>query len=238
MIEKDGFEVLENMLDPTSLKDLNDVCETLLPFVGSSKSRGWMNHEDVMSSDSIIDWEYYWSKTPEDNSFINDSMIPVLRFLGNRYFGHSDWDWQMTNRYIMSNYRHDHISTPHLDAPYLWPQMQNVQMAKSLPAGILSVTFMVPLTDFTVENGATGFIPGSHKYVFDTSNWSEFKPHLRTFFDDNYVQPEISLGSISCFYGNCMHSVMPNKTDVVRRGIIFRGIRNDALEEMERLGLG
>ena len=44
--------------------------------------------------------------------------------------------------------------------------------------------------------------------------------------------------SFACFYGNCLHSVMPNYTDEIRRGIIYRAIRQDALDEMERLGLG
>ena len=35
-----------------------------------------------------------------------------------------------------------------------------------------------------------------------------------------------------------MHSIMANTTDTVRRGIIYRGISQDALDEMERIGLG
>jgi hypothetical protein len=31
---------------------------------------------------------------------------------------------------------------------------------------------------------------------------------------------------------------MSNTTDTVRRGIIYRGIRQDALDEMNKLGLG
>jgi ectoine hydroxylase-related dioxygenase (phytanoyl-CoA dioxygenase family) len=97
---------------------------------------------------------------------------------------------------------------------------------------------MIPLISFTPENGSTGFVPGTHKYIYDTANWNEAKPHTRTFFNDNFVQPSVPLGGLSCFYGNCMHSVMPNKTDDIRRAIIFRAIRQDALNEMERLGLG
>ena len=116
--------------------------------------------------------------------------------------------------------------------------MPDVQMAKYLAKGLLSVTFMIPLIEFTIENGATGFIPGSHNYIHDTTDWDQVASHRQTFFNDNCVQPPVPLGSFSCFYGNCLHSVMPNKTNIVRRGIIFRAIRKDALNEMYRLELG
>ena len=91
-------------------------------------------------------------------------------------------------------------------------------MAKYLAKGPLSLTFMIPLIDFTVENGATSYVTNTHNYIWDTANWEENKPYMRTFFNDNFIQPEVPLGDFACFYGNVLHAIMPNNTDTESRG--------------------
>ncbi len=235
-LDRDGFAISDKVFSEDDITSLDKLASNLKPFIGMCKRRGWVDNKDVHLTD--IDWAYYWSETPHDNLFINDTIIPVLSNICDLLFEDHSWDWQLTNRYIISNYNHEYPVYPHLDAPYLWPQKLEVQMAKYLPKGPLSVTFMIPLIEFTPENGATGFVPGTHKYIYDTSDWNQVSEHRKTFFNDNFVQPSVPLGSFSCFYGNCMHSVMSNRTNSVRRGLIFRGIREDALKEMSKFGLG
>lgn len=237
-LHNDGLTICHEAFERDELLILNEVASKLPAFVGLPIDKPWMNSQAVEQHVGDIDWAYQWARTPDDNVFINDTILPTLTDVVNTVFDGSDWGWQDTNRYIMSNYKHDNDCSPHLDAPYLWPQAPGVQMRKYLPKGILSITFMIPLVDFTVENGATAYVPGTHKFVYDTSNWQELKPHLCTFFKDNYVQPAAPLGSFLCFYGSCLHSVMSNTTNEVRRGIIYRAIRQDALDEMNRMGLG
>ncbi len=235
-LERDGFVVSEKVFSEDELRSLNNLASTIVPYIGMCKRKGWINNNEAHLPD--IDWAYYWSETPDHNTYINETILPVLASICDDLLGVDNWGWQMTNRYIISNCQHDYPVYPHFDAPYLWPQKLDVQMAKYLEKGVLSLTFMIPLMEFVPENGATGFVPGTHNYIHDTIDWNESQLHRQTFFNDNCVQPEVPLGSFSCFYGNCLHSVMSNKTDVIRRGIIFRGIRNDALAEMSKFGLG
>lgn len=243
-LEQEGLVLMKDVFDRDDMISLNDVASELSPFVGNIKDKGWHNSEDVkkvaetQDTRTETEWLYHWARTPEDNSIINEKVLPVLTEITDTVFNGNDWNWQNTNKYIMSNYKHDLDVQPHLDAPYLWPQMLDCQMAQYLKPGVLSLTFMIPLVDFTPENGATAYVPGTHRYIWDTANWNEAKPHTSRFFRNNYIQPSVTVGSLACFYGNCMHSVMANKTDEVRRGIIYRAIRQDALDEMERLGLG
>lgn len=234
-LEQDGLFIYENAFDADQMKALNNL--PMEPFVGNVRDKGWHNHEDVRKLEGDVDWLYHWSKTPEDNDYINNTILPTLVNICDDFFD-GPWGWQDTNRYIMSNYKHDLDVQMHLDAPYLWPQRLSCQMAKMLPPGPLSLTFMIPLTDFTIENGATAYVPGTHKYIYDTAKWNEAKPVHNQFFADNYIQPEVSVGSFVSFHGGLMHSIMSNTTDTVRRGIIYRGIRQDALDEMNKLGLG
>ena len=239
-LKEDGLTIFKDMFNKEDMLALNDVASELPPFVGNVRNKGWHNWEDVQKLDPSeeTDWLYHWAVTPEDNSIINNVVLPVITDISNTVFEDHEWGWQTTNRYIMSNLKHDMGVQPHLDAPYLWPQKLDCQMAKYLEPGVLSLTFMIPLTDFTPENGATAYAPGTHKYIWDTANWNEAKPVHFQFFQDNYIQPSVEVGGFACFYGNCMHSVMANQTDEIRRGIIYRAIRQDALDEMKRIGLG
>ena len=236
--DRDGFVISDKVFNETALTMLDDMASELPPDIGHSKTRGWLDGPDILNIKEEIDWACHWSTTPTNEYYINEVILPTISEVCDELLGKNSWGWQLTNRYIISNYNNNYPYCPHIDAPYVWPQAPNIQMAKYLNKGTLSITFMIPLIEFTVENGATGFIPGSHKQFYDTSEWKERIEQRRAFFTDNFIQPHVPLGSFTCFHGNLMHSVMPNLSNVVRRGIIFRGIRNDALQEMDRLGLG
>ena len=240
-LDEDGVVIIDSVFDKTSLNSLNEIASSIPPFVGTCKTRGWLDNyavEKILNEGIEIDWAYNWSQIPKDNQFINEVLFPTLNKIADSLFEDKDWGWQTTNLYIVSNYPHDELVYPHFDAPYLWPQRLDVQMAKYLDKGVLSVTFMIPLIEFTIENGATAFVRGTHKYVHDTLDWEESKEHRQRFFLDNYIQPSVPLGSLSCFYGNCLHSIMQNKSKEIRRAVIIRAIRKDALDEMDRLDLG
>jgi ectoine hydroxylase-related dioxygenase (phytanoyl-CoA dioxygenase family) len=245
-LHNNGFQILYQMFDETALKDLNQVAATWQPTVGFSKTRGWLSEKDLIkefeNKDLLkdIDWKTHWANIPA-NLFIDDVIIPALSAIANQVFDGKNWSWQKTNRYVISNYPHEGGIYPHFDAPYLNASKPHIQMAKYLDKGILSITFMIPLITFTPLNGGTGIVPGTHKFIYDTTEMlppdGDKNRHVQ-FFKDNYIQPIVPLGSLFCFYGNCMHSVMPNESDTVRRGIILRAIREDALDEMRRLGVG
>lgn len=238
-LNDNGFAISEKVFDENSILSLNDIASKLPPSVGMLQNFDWINNDKVKD---IVnpDWAYYWSQIPEDNTYINNTIFPALENVCNKVFKTS-WGWQLTNRYIISNCKHECPVRIHLDAPYVWPQMPELRMDNYLEEGPLSITFMVPLIEFTTENGSTGYVPGTHKYKYNPKDMlrpnGEPSPYDR-FFEDNCVQETIELGRFICFYGNTMHSVMPNKSDVVRRSIILRAIRQDALGEMNKLGLG
>lgn len=234
-----GFAVSDKVFDRDKIISLNEVASRLPPFVGMLQNFKWMNPEKA--SQGELDWAYYWSQIPEDNYYINDTIFPALEKVCDQVFTKGYWGWQLTNRYIISNFKHNCPVRIHLDAPYVWPQKPECRMNEYLKEGPLSITFMVPLIDFTPENGSTGYVPGTHKYRYDPQDLlrpnTEASPYDR-FFEDNYIQRDVDCGRFMCFYGNTLHSVMPNKTNTVRRAIILRAIRQDALDEMNRMHLG
>jgi ectoine hydroxylase-related dioxygenase (phytanoyl-CoA dioxygenase family) len=79
------------------------------------------------------------------------------------------------------------------------------------PKPVLEVEAMFALTDFTIENGATQVVPGSHKWAPDRQAKS------------NEILPaEMPAGSALCYLGSMMHGGGANTTiDGWRRGMFF-----------------
>jgi len=65
--------------------------------------------------------------------------------------------------------------------------------------------------DFTVANGATRFVPGSHRWPADR--------HPRP--DDEVVHAEMPAGSVAFYLGSVWHGGGANTTDVPRLGVIL-----------------
>lgn len=130
---------------------------------------------------------------------------------------------QISNRILGSNCRLSSYSSntiykemggqnPHLDYPYyrpLWPQEDGVNFA--LPH-IMSLTFIVGLSDLTPENGSTAVVPGSQLRIDYPDDQEEF--------DKNCIQISAKSGDLCVIAGSIQHCSMPNKTDTPRCALL------------------
>ena len=76
------------------------------------------------------------------------------------------------------------------------------------PDPLLSIGFAV--TDFTVENGATRVVPGSHLW-----------PAERIAEKDEEAQAVMPKGPVILWMGRALHALAPNRTDEPRTGVFF-----------------
>ena len=84
----------------------------------------------------------------------------------------------------------------------------------------LTLAFMVALTDFTVENGATRYIPGSN-------HWPEGQRP-----DESQVeQAKMARGSVAAWLGSVYHGLAINHTETPRSGLIFSYGVNHLIQE-------
>ncbi|MBC2778948.1 phytanoyl-CoA dioxygenase family protein [Parasphingopyxis marina] len=82
------------------------------------------------------------------------------------------------------------------------------------------------LTDYTVENGTLGFVPGSHRYRRHPTQ-AEQPQFAGGALPDDTVAPLIAPpGSLAVFTGNTWHCTFPKKNDVLRAHIATSFARN------------
>jgi ectoine hydroxylase-related dioxygenase (phytanoyl-CoA dioxygenase family) len=102
---------------------------------------------------------------------------------------------------------------PHIDYPY-WDLYQR----ESFPIGInssfpLNAQATVLLDDFTVENGATAYWPGSQKAL-------NYPDHDEA-FHANAARQTGRAGDCVVFNGMVWHCAMPNHSDADRTGVLI-----------------
>jgi ectoine hydroxylase-related dioxygenase (phytanoyl-CoA dioxygenase family) len=89
---------------------------------------------------------------------------------------------------------------------------------------------MIALCDFTESNGATGYVPGTHKYIIDSNHVNNIGWEI--FFRDNYQQFIAPIGSIISWHPRLLHSTMPNKTGAVRRALLLHASEKGTIRKL------
>lgn len=89
--------------------------------------------------------------------------------------------------------------------------------------GYSAATAIWMLDEFTVENGATAFVPGSH--LLDKSP-KQVLTDLNSSHPDEIIV-EGQAGDVLVFNGHCWHAGRPNETNGHRRAILVHYLRAD-----------
>lgn len=126
--------------------------------------------------------------------------------------------------FLEKGYLHDYL-TEYFDGPYILNSFGGVKNLKDNLSYVgnihrdirtfsgelnLMINMLVMLDDFTVENGATFLMPGSHR--------CPQKPEESDFYS-NAVRAVGKKGSIVLFNSNLWHAAGINKTDLERRAL-------------------
>ena len=207
-----GFTVQRDAFDIDKINELNEFAETINPERGHTKDKkwiGWNQIKDIENPKTEIDWAYHWTEQVQ-HPIINE-MKNTLAQYADAAFGEHNWVWHVQDFIVlhpgMNFYR------PHIDTPYRFPEFRYNQE-------LLGLQFMVMMCDFNEHNGATGYVPGTHKYMFDPKSIQDDKS-WDTFYADNYQQYTANAGSFVAWHPRLLHSTMPNKSDNIRRALLL-----------------
>ena len=207
-----GFTVQRDAFDIDKINELNEFAETINPERGHTKDKkwiGWNQIKDIENPKTELDWAYYW--TEQVHHPIINEMKNTLAQYADAAFGEHNWVWHVQDFIVlhpgMNFYR------PHIDTPYRFPEFRYNQE-------LIGLQFMVMMCDFNEHNGATGYVPGTHKYMFDPKSIQDDKS-WDIFFADNYQQYTANAGSFVAWHPRLLHSTMPNKSNNIRRALLL-----------------
>lgn len=224
-IDEIGFTVQQDVFDREMISELNQFAETLGPERGHDKAMKWYgwNHVEAMEDPkNEVDWAYYW--TPNVSHPHIKTIKNEIAPLADAAFGMDNWVWHVQDFIVlhpgMNFYR------PHIDTPYRFPEFRYAE-------GLLGLQFMVMMCDFTPDNGATGYVPGTHKYIQNAISMRDQLDVWNPFFADNYKQYTAGAGSFVCWHPRLLHSTMPNKSNEIRRALLLHAAEKTTARRLD-----
>lgn len=223
----EGFTVHKGIFDKNDIAELNEYAATLGPERGHDKNQKWYGWNTVakMSAEDIaqVDWAYYW--TPHAYHPIIGKIKSSLEPCIDQVFGNDEWEWYVQDFIVL--HPGMNFVRPHVDTPYRFKEFKYDER-------LLGLQFMVMMCDFNEKNGATGYVPGTHKYFHEPLPMTK-EVSWEIFFRDNCKQYTAEAGSFVCWHPRLMHSTMPNKTDQVRRALLLHASHKDAAKRLPSL---
>ena len=152
-----------------------------------------------------------WNLLAKGEVFSDMAAHPVLMDILRKFLG---------TEFIMGSIAANRIlpggpgQEPHVDYPY-WdfhaPETHPVGLNGSFP---MNAQVSVLLDPFTVESGATGYVPGSQKELRYPKPEDNFYDHCEQMLGDP--------GDVALFYGVTWHCAMPNNADHDRNAVLIQ----------------
>jgi ectoine hydroxylase-related dioxygenase (phytanoyl-CoA dioxygenase family) len=200
LLERDGAVVIEDILSPSQLEKLN--AELDQHIEGLSPGLRHPSHEKVV--------EFYGHETirydglpGKSETFLEVMLLPQLIKTADYFLLPNCEDYLFNTGQLIQIGPGETDQFLHRDED-AWRELP-------VPKPSLEIEAMFALTDFTVENGATRVVPGSHKWPLDR----EARP-------DEITRAEMSAGSALLYLGSAIHGGGANTTaNESRRGMFL-----------------
>ena len=201
LLERDGAIVVEDLLSSNQLEKLN--AELDLHIEGLSPGLRHPSHERMI--------EFYGHKTircdglpGKSNDFLDVMLLPQVIETADYFLLPNCQDYLFNTGQLIQIGPGETDQFLHRDED-AWQELP-------APKPTLEIEAMFALSEFTLENGATRVVPGSHKWPLER----EAKP-------DEIARAEMSAGSALLYLGSALHGGGANTTATESRRGVFLG---------------
>ena len=200
LLERDGAVIVENILKPKQLANLNSQFNRIVSKVGA----GLRNP----TTEEMI--EFYGHSTiridglpAKSTTFLEVMLLPQLRETADHFLLPNCDDYIFNTGQLIQIGPGESSQELHRD--------ENAWAEVPSPKPQLEIEAMFALTDFTAANGATQVVPGSHKWRKNR----KAKP-------EEIARAEMKAGSALFYLGSAIHGGGANQTtDEQRRGMFL-----------------
>jgi len=218
-------------------QDYTSIKELLSPFA-VRQFKLWAMNPDNIHRGNAVNGEYYgkhrkgreynicWSKQPP-----REMWQPVVDNLS-RYidamFQGKEWGMHIvdtiTTRPGQSNVR------AHIDTPYRFEEY-----ARTTNDELFGVQIIIPLDNFTLENGATCILPGSYKNRYYYKDILENQEEYNELLTTQGFQFVSNPGDALIYNSRTLHSTMPNKSNQFRSALLMNALDVKIIEHIREI---
>lgn len=199
-----GYNVFSNIVDAELIESINKKTMLLVPHRGHAMDHKYYPADKINECKDLAVW---WSQELSAWSEVQEITKQLISVIGVMFDEPSSYIADI----ITNEPGNTHIK-PHIDSPYRFPKWWDEDE-------LLGVQCILPLCEFTKENGGTGVLPNSHntRWVVKDSYAGKYNEE----FLAGVEQPKMKQGDALIYHPRTLHSTMPNNTDIPRRALLI-----------------
>ena len=222
-----------NNLDYTSIKEL------LSPFAVRQFKLWAMNPDNIHRGNAVNgvyyakhrkgrEYNVWWSKVPPEEMW-----RPIVDILGRYidvFFQGREWDIHVVD--TITTRPNSQKIRAHIDTPYRFEDY-----AHTTNDEVLGVQCIIPLDPFTIENGATCILPGSHLSRYYYKDIEENQEEYNDLLTTEGFQFVSSPGDALIYNTRTLHSTMPNNSENFRSAILINALDVNLIKRIRELDM-
>ena len=120
----------------------------------------------------------------------------------------------------------------HIDTPYRFEDF-----ARSTNDELFGVQIIIPLDKFTIENGATCILPGSHASRYYYKDIEENQEEYNDLLTTQGFQFVSSPGDALIYNSRTLHSTMPNNSEDFRSALLINALDTSILKRIREVDM-
>jgi hypothetical protein len=213
------------------------VKELISPFTVKQFKMWAMNPENIHRGNAVngeyygkhrkgIEYNVWWTRVPPREMW--QPIVDNLSRYIDTFFQGKEWDIHVvdciTTRPASSKIR------AHIDTPYRFEEYARISNDE-----VFGIQCIIPLDKFTLENGATCVLPGSHSEMYYYKDIEENQSDYDEMLVNDGFQFVSNPGDALMYNARTLHSTMPNKSENFRSALLINALDVNILKRIREL---
>jgi hypothetical protein len=174
------------------------------------------------------EYNVWWSKEPPREMW--QPIVDILSRYFDAMFEGREWDIHVVDT-ITTRPKSQKIRA-HIDTPYRFEDYAHTSNDE-----VLGVQCIIPLDRFTIENGATCVLPGSHSNRFYYKDIEENQEKYNDLLTTQGFQFVSSPGDALIYNSRTLHSTMPNNSEDFRSALLINALDVNIMKRIKEVDM-
>tara|TARA_R110001606_G_scaffold47376_1_gene120568 strand:+ start:6088 stop:6792 length:705 start_codon:yes stop_codon:yes gene_type:complete len=215
-----GNTVIRDFLSPTTIHQFK-----LWAMNNKNAHRGnGVDGEYYNEHDGFREYNVWWTTQPPAEMWL--PLVLELTTHIDALFRTTNWETYVVD--CITTRPHSDKIYAHIDTPYRFEEFAD-------STETLGVQIIIPLDNFTLENGATAYLPGSHLENIDFRDLEDRREHYNNRLTSEGQQFLANPGDVLMYDGRTLHSTMPNNSADFRSALLINALRRDVIDRVREL---